>query len=126
VRRLYSTFASGWPGIGLLIMRLVVGLVLLLETSPKLWSDSPLHLAMPSTLLAGLGSFLAVGLWTPLVGATAAAIQAWQILTVSEHPVLGLLTGTMAAALAMLGPGRWSIDARRFGWRRIDVPGRKK
>ena len=125
MRRLYSTFAGGWPGIGLLIMRMVVGAVLVLETGPKLWSDSPLQVTAPSTLLAGLGPLLAVGLWTPLVGATAAAIQMWQILTVNEHPVLGLLTGTMAVGLAMLGPGRWSIDARLFGWKRIDVPGKK-
>jgi putative oxidoreductase len=126
LRRLYSTFASGWPGIGLLVMRLVVGSVLLLGTGPKLWSDSPLHLTVPSTLLAALGLLLVVGLWTPLVGAITAVIQTWQILIVNEHPVLGLLTGTMAVALSMLGPGRWSIDARLFGWRQIDVPGRKK
>jgi len=29
----------------------------------------------------------------------------------------------MAAALAMVGPfTRWSIDARLFGWKRIDPP----
>jgi len=28
LRRLYSTFAGGWPGIGLIFMRLVVGFVL--------------------------------------------------------------------------------------------------
>jgi uncharacterized membrane protein YphA (DoxX/SURF4 family) len=107
-------------------MRLVVGSVLLLGTGPKLWSDSPLHLTVPSTLLAALGLLLVVGLWTPLAGAITAVIEAWQILAVNEHPVLGLLTGTMAVALAMLGPGRWSIDARLFGWRRIHVPGRKQ
>ena len=26
----------------------------------------------------------------------------------------------------MLGPGRLSIDARLFGWKRIDLPGHKK
>jgi uncharacterized membrane protein YphA (DoxX/SURF4 family) len=107
-------------------MRLVVGPVLLLGTGPKLWSDSPFHLTVPSTLLAALGLLLVVGLWTPLAGAITAVIEAWQILAVNEHPVLGLLTGTMAVALAMLGPGRWSIDARLFGWRRIDVPGRRQ
>jgi|SRR5216684_4927822 len=36
-----------------------------------------------------------------------------------------LLLGTAGAALAMLGPGLWSIDARLFGWKRIETPPRK-
>jgi hypothetical protein len=36
-----------------------------------------------------------------------------------------LLLGTAGAALAMLGPGLWSIDARLFGWKRIEAPPRK-
>lgn len=28
----------------------------------------------------------------------------------------------MAVALIFIGPGVWSIDARFFGWRRIDIP----
>ena len=35
LRRLYSTFAGGWPGIGLLVMRLVVGSVLLVQYGPE-------------------------------------------------------------------------------------------
>ena len=34
---------------------------------------------------------------------------------------LCLLLVTIAGALAMLGPGRWSIDARLFGWKRVEV-----
>jgi hypothetical protein len=37
-----------------------------------------------------------------------------------------LLAATIAAALAMLGPGRLSIDARLFGWKRIDTPVREQ
>jgi putative oxidoreductase len=30
----------------------------------------------------------------------------------------------MGAALAMLGPGAWSVDARLFGRKRIHIPQR--
>ena len=54
MRRLYSTFAGGWPGIGLLLMRLVVGAVLLWHAGPRLWSDPPLHM-IAAYALAGAG-----------------------------------------------------------------------
>jgi hypothetical protein len=123
LRRLYSTFAGGWPGIGLLVMRLVVGSVLLVGTGPTLWSAPPLHLTLTSASLAISGLLLVAGLWTPVAGAVVAVIEILrQILSVAEHPMVGLLAGTIAAGLAMLGPGRWSVDARLFGWKRIDAP----
>lgn len=122
MRRLYSTFASGWPGAGLLLLRLVVGSVLLVRAGSLPWSQLPMPTTLAGASLAGSGMLLIAGLWTPLVGAVVAAIEIAQMLTAAQDPVVRLLAGTVAGALAMLGPGRWSVDARLFGWKRIEAP----
>ena len=119
MRRLYSTFAGGWPGIGLLLMRLVVGAVILSYVGPRLWNAAPLVAAGYAMLSLG-ALFLIVGLWTPVAGVMIAGVALAEILA-GEPPSGRLLAATIAVALAMLGPGRISIDARLFGWKRIDA-----
>ena len=90
-----------------------------------LWRDPPLNITITSAILMGLGILLILGLWTPIVGTLVALVEAWKILTLSGDRWLWLLLGAVSAALAMLGPGLWSIDARLFGWKRVEAPPRR-
>ena len=51
MRRLYSTFAGGWPGMGLLLMRSVIGCVLVVRASLRLWGDPPPNITITAAIL---------------------------------------------------------------------------
>lgn len=125
MRRLFSTFALGWPGAGLLVMRVVLGIALIARSVTKLWGDPPMLLTVLSVLLIGAGLLLLAGLWTPIAATLVAAIEVWKIFLLPEDLWVYILLGTLGAALAMLGPGAWSVDARLFGWKRVELPDRK-
>ena len=69
------------------------------------------------------GVLLLAGLWTPVSGCLIAALGLWSWIVNSGDPWRNILLASIGVALAMIGPGVWSLDARLFGWRRIDVRG---
>ena len=127
MRRLYSTFAGGWPGTGLLLMRLVVGSALVVRASMTLLSDPPpVIVTVPAMFLLGTGFLLIAGLWTPVAGSVVALTELWKMLTLPGDKCLWLMLATVGASLAMLGPGLWSVDARLYGWKRLEPTSRKQ
>jgi putative oxidoreductase len=122
VQRLFSTFAGSWPGGGLLLMRLVTAITLIDRGVTRLSSGPSIQLTVLSVLTIGAGLFLLAGLWTPVAGTLVAAIELWTTFLLPENVWISILVGTIGAALAMVGPGAWSIDARLFGRKHIDIP----
>ena len=128
LQRLFSTFPDGWPGFGLLLLRLGAGIALVcLAISGLLTVGEPVSIARH--LVAGIaGVFLATGLWTPVMGALITIDELWIALSVysshREGQWIHILLAVLTAGVAMLGPGAWSIDARRFGRTRFDIGGR--
>ncbi len=124
MRRLFSSFARGLPGAGLLFMRLVVGTALIARAVAILCSGPKLGPAILQVLTAGAGLLLLAGLWTPIAGALVALLYIWDILSDTGDLWTKILLGTLGATLVLLGPGAWSVDARLFGWKRIDIRNR--
>lgn len=125
MRRLFSTFARGSPGVGLLIMRLVAGIAMVVHEVPTLRGGLPIAPAMLHALTVGAGLLLCAGLWTPVAGALVAIIAMWNTFSQPGDPWPNIMLGTLGVALSLLGPGAWSVDAQLFGWKRIDPPDRR-
>jgi putative oxidoreductase len=105
-------------------MRLSAGMAILVQGVSELLAGPPLGAIIFQMLSIGLGILLLAGLWTPVAGTLVAAEALWHVFT-TEHPSRWIMLATLGAALALIGPGAWSIDARLFGWRRLEIRDRK-
>jgi putative oxidoreductase len=125
VQRLFSTFADGWPGTGLLLLRLLTGTALIHFGIANLREAPPLTTVVLQSIGVGAGILLLAGLWTPVAGGLAAIVKVLiafsRYFSHSGDPSIPLMQAVLGAALAMVGPGAWSIDARLFGRKRIDI-----
>ena len=123
MQRLFTMFPGGWPGAGLLVLRLAAAVPLLLEGCSGFWGAP--HDGLYARFIAiGVGSLLLAGLWTPVAGALQSIIGVWIVFSHGGHADLNLLLAVLGLSLAMLGPGAWSIDAMLFGRKRIEVRSR--
>ena len=124
MQRLFSTFPEGWPGTGLLFLRAVTAIPPVQHGIVGLLTAPLPALINLQLLAAGAAVLLLLGLWTPVAGVLLAAAEMWLTFSHPIDPWRHILLGALGAALAMLGPGAWSVDARLFGRKRIQIPQR--
>jgi uncharacterized membrane protein YphA (DoxX/SURF4 family) len=123
VQRLFSTFPEGWPGTGLVFLRAVAVIPSVQQGIAGLVT-APLPALAAHVVAAGAAALLLVGFWTPVAGVLMAVAELSLAFSHSHDPWIHILLGALGAALAMLGPGAWSVDARLFGRKRILIPQR--
>ena len=121
MQRLFSTFANGWPGVGLLLQRVLAAILLVRFGIVELTGTSFSPSMIPQIVGACIGILLLVGLWTPIVGSLIAVIELWIAMTHIGDPWIPIVVATLGATAAMIGPGAWSVDARLFGRKRIET-----
>jgi len=76
---------------------------------------------MPQIIGVFAGLLLLVGLCTPVIGGLVAAIELWIAMSQVGNPWIPILLASLGGTAAMIGPGAWSIDARLFGRKHIDL-----
>jgi putative oxidoreductase len=134
LQKLYSVFPAEWPGLGLLVLRLLIGSGLILE-GVNFVESAKLVLSISSlcgVCAIGGAICLLIGFLTPVVstlvalGSVALVVGGpgihTQVLLDTNPTIVNLIVTAVAIALALLGPGAYSIDARRFGRREIRIP----
>jgi hypothetical protein len=119
MQRLFSMFPSGAPGIALVLLRLSVALTVLLVGYARRDQLTVVLLAALLVLTTGI----IIGFLTPILAILAMAVQfAGSSGFIIPHNAFAAISLINAAALALLGPGAYSIDAVRFGRRVVELP----
>ena len=118
LQRLFSMFPNGLPGAGLLLLRLVCGgLVIAAAIATFVEKPQALLLVMQSVACAAT-LLLLVGLRTPIAGVAIAVLELWTTVSRTNGMENSILLATLGAALAVLGPGSYPVDAKLFGRKR--------
>jgi uncharacterized membrane protein YphA (DoxX/SURF4 family) len=129
---MFSAYPDGWPGLGLLLLRAAAGSVLVVQGITFYREEHRLGISILTVIVVTVvvGVLLCVGLLTRFATAVAASgtigsMFGWLpapragVFETRSTLILGLV---IAAAVASVGPGAFSVDARLFGRREVIIP----
>jgi uncharacterized membrane protein YphA (DoxX/SURF4 family) len=132
LQRLFSTFPGGKPGGGLLLLRVAAGITAMrmgifyfsaaAGASVASWSLGFVLIASGAALTIGfLTPFAALLAGLCFLGIAAGWLPAasWAL---SDARVVAVAVIVTSSAIALLGPGAFSLDGRLFGRREIVIP----
>jgi hypothetical protein len=148
LQRLFSTFPNSWPGVGLLLFRVCLGVALMYFSIAGLSGAPSEPIILAQNSIAAVGAiFLLAGLWTPVMGTLTALAgtrpveelnaratagphkqqaQAQTLADAERAPILAVLKETdwipagANGAAARLGMNRSTL---RFRMKRLGIAG---
>lgn len=132
LRQLFSAFPGGRSGIALALLRFALGLIGVAEGVNCFAQRTNAESLFLGILLAAGGISVAFGIFTSYAAAAIAAAIIFRMLASSSVPPSVSLQGPFSTgilivqgvAVALLGPGVFSLDFRFFGRREIVIPRR--
>jgi len=129
---MFPTFPGGWPGVGLLLLRLAVVVTVLPQRVAYAvdWRHLGFVTAAVGVLAIAGSVSLLIGYLTPFSAVLVALTSLGAAISWFPAPNPNLFDTKLATALATviavaivcLGPGAFSLDARLFGRREITIP----
>jgi len=119
MQRLFLMFPTGLPGLALLLLRVSVAMTVLAQSSAH--REYLPGWAQTAAILLSL--VLSAGYLTPILALLALAFHGFIWWTFGAgSAVAALITLFDVIALALLGPGAYSIDSHLFGRRVVVLP----
>jgi hypothetical protein len=120
VQKLFSMFPAGAPGIALLLLRLSVAAMLFIDPAGRVSWPASIWLAVVSFVAA---IAVAAGFLTPILALICGALKIYALIgTAHGIAPLIVLALLLSLAVAMLGPGAYSLDAKMSGRRVVLLP----
>ncbi|MFZ0516249.1 MAG: hypothetical protein WAM20_04325 [Acidobacteriaceae bacterium] len=117
MQRLFSMFPTGAAGIALALLRVTAAAMLLMIAFPR---GDVIASQWAFAGLAVLAAFFFLGAFTPVLCTLCCCIEIAAMFGLRGVDALHMAFSIVdTAALGLLGPGGYSLDARMFGRRRV-------